>query len=99
METSSLTQETVATRVGCFSMIVLPKTCSIVTGNCALLELEAVESALELAGPVEQAERVSAAAARTAVALPADLNSVRRVVLGPGKRGEVTELLKWLKRT
>jgi len=33
------------------------------------------------------------------VALPADLNSVRRVALGPGKRGEVTELLKWLKRT
>jgi hypothetical protein len=43
---------------------------------------------------VEQADRVSAAAARTAVALPADLNSVRRVALGPEKRGEVTELLK-----
>jgi hypothetical protein len=66
----------------------------MVTGNCELLELDAVESELEVAGPVEQAERVSAAAAKTAVALPADLNSVRRVALGPEKRGEVTELLK-----
>jgi hypothetical protein len=66
----------------------------MVTGNWVLLELEAVESELEVAGPVEQAERVSAAAAKTAVAFPADLNSVRRVVLGPEKRGEVTELLK-----
>jgi hypothetical protein len=71
----------------------------MVTGNCELLELVAVESVLDVAGPVEQAERVRAAAARTAVALPADLNSLRRVVLGPGKRGEDTELLKWLKRT
>jgi hypothetical protein len=59
----------------------------MVTGNCALLELEAVESVLDVAGPVEQAERLSAAAARTAVALPADLNSVRRVALGPGEEG------------
>src|SRR5215207_7461612 len=93
MATSSLTQETVATRVGSFSMMVLPKTCSMVTGNCELLELEALASVVEDAGPVEHAERVSAAAARTAVALPADLNSVRRVALGPEKRGEVTELL------
>ena len=66
----------------------------MVTGNCELLELEALASPAEEAGPVEQADRVSAAAARTAVALPADLNSVRRVALGPEKRGEVTELLK-----
>jgi hypothetical protein len=33
------------------------------------------------------------------VALPADVNSVRRVALGPEKRGEVTELLKWMKQT
>ena len=85
--------------MGCFSMVVLPNACSMVTGNWVLLELDAVESELEVAGPVEQAERVSAAAARTAVALPADFNSVRRVALGPGKRGEVTELLKSMKRT
>jgi hypothetical protein len=66
----------------------------MVTGNCELLELAALASVVEEAGPVAQAERVSAAAARTAVALPADLNSVRRVALGPGKRVEVTELLK-----
>jgi hypothetical protein len=75
-------------------MVVLPKACSMATGNCELLELEASASVVEDAGPVEQAERVSAAAARTAVALPADLNSVRRVALRPAKRGEVTELLK-----
>jgi hypothetical protein len=71
----------------------------MVTGNCELLELAALASVVEDAEPVEQAERVSAAAARTAVALPADLNSVRRVALGPEKRGEVTKLLKWMKQT
>jgi hypothetical protein len=65
-----------------------------VTGNCELLELEVLASEVVDAGPVEQAERVSAAAARTAVALPADLNSVRRVVPAPEKRGEAIEFLK-----
>jgi ribosomal protein S7 len=94
MAISSLAQEMVATRVGCFSMVVSPKACLMVTGNCELLELEVLASDVEDAGPVEQAVRVSAAAARTAVALPADLKSVRRVALGPKKRGEVTELLR-----
>ena len=39
MATSSLTQETVATRFGCFSMVVSPKACLMVTGNWALVEL------------------------------------------------------------
>ncbi|BAS11496.1 hypothetical protein AHiyo4_49180 [Arthrobacter sp. Hiyo4] len=60
----------------------------MVTGNCELLELEVLTSEAEDAGPVEHADRVSAAAARTAVALPAVLNSVRRVALGPEKRGK-----------
>jgi hypothetical protein len=75
-------------------MVVSPKTCLMVTGNCALLEVEVVASEVEDAGPVEQAVRLSAAAARTAVTLPADLNSVRRVAVGPEKWGEVTELLR-----
>jgi hypothetical protein len=72
----------------------VPKTCSMVTGNAALL-LELPASATEEAGPVEQAESVSAAAAKTAPALPAEENRVRREGRGPGKRGEVTGLLQW----
>ena len=53
MATSSLTQETVATRVGCFSMVVLPNTWSMVTGNCALLEVGALAADVDVAGPVE----------------------------------------------
>ena len=59
-----------------------------------LLEPAVLASGVEVAGPVEQAESVRAAAARTAVALPADLNSVRRVAVRPVKWGEVTELLR-----
>jgi hypothetical protein len=65
----------------------------MVTGNWALL-LEAEASGVVDAGPVEQAERVSAAAARTAEALPADLNSVRRVAVGPVKREEAMKFLR-----
>src|SRR6478609_509885 len=56
MATSSFTQDTVATRVGCFSMVVLPYTCSMVTGKAVLLELPA--SATVVAGPVLHADSV-----------------------------------------
>jgi hypothetical protein len=93
MATSSFTHETVATRVGCFSMVVWPNMCSTVTGNWALL-LELPASAADEAGPVLQPESVRAAAASTAAALPAEEKSVRRVERGPGKRGDVTGLLE-----
>jgi hypothetical protein len=64
----------------------------MVTGNCALLEAVPA-SETEEAGPVLQAERVNAAAATTA-ALPALAKSVRREATGPGKRGDVTGLLR-----
>ena len=38
MATSSLTQETVTTRLGCSLMVVSPKTCLMVTGNCVLAD-------------------------------------------------------------
>jgi len=75
----------------------------MVTGNCALADEGALASEAVEAGPVEQAVRESTAAARTAVALPAVLSRERRVVPAaavrgtvwrPGKRGEVTELLR-----
>src|SRR5688500_1315610 len=99
MATSSLTQETVATRCGCLSMVVSPKACLMVTGSCALEDSAADEAEEEAAGPVEQPVRASAAAA-TAVALPAVLSKARREVAAPGtrpepeKRGEITELLR-----
>src|SRR6478735_4632183 len=93
MATSSFTQDTVATRVGCFSMVVLPNTCSMVTGN-AVLPLELPASATVVAGPVLYADRVRAAAASTEAAFPAEENSVRRVGTGPGKRGNDTGLLE-----
>jgi hypothetical protein len=93
MATSSFTQETVATRAGCFSMVVLPYTCSMVTGNAVLL-LELPVSATVVAGPVLHADSVRAAAASTVPALTAEENSVRRVGAGPGKRGNVTGLLE-----
>jgi hypothetical protein len=68
----------------------------MVTGNCALTEAEDPVSAEDAAGPVEHAVRESAAAARTAVALPAVLSRERRVA---GKRREVTELLRRMKQT
>jgi len=64
----------------------------MVTGNWALLEAEALASEVDVAGPVEQAESVTAAA-RMADA-PADLSSVRRVVLGPVNREEAMKFLK-----
>src|SRR6478736_5282252 len=84
MATSSFTQDTVATRVGCFSMV---------TGN-AVLPLELPASATVVAGPVLHADSVRVAAASSAAALPAEENSIRRVGEGPGKRGNVTGLLE-----
>jgi hypothetical protein len=71
----------------------------MVTGNCEVVELEVPASGVFAAGPVEQADRVSAAAASTAEALPAVLNRVRRVAPGPRKRGEVTKLLRSVEET
>ncbi|BCW56462.1 hypothetical protein StoSoilB19_38360 [Arthrobacter sp. StoSoilB19] len=64
----------------------------MVTGNWVLLPVPPVP-ATEEAGPVLQADRVKAAAASTAAALPAEEKSVRRVERGPEKRGDVTGLL------
>jgi hypothetical protein len=76
----------------------------MVTGNCELADwLAAAVPVPDAAGPVEHAVSVSAAAARTAVALPAVLSSTRRKgpaarplrpAPKPEKRGEVTELLR-----
>jgi hypothetical protein len=94
----------VTTRLGCSLIVVSPKTCLMVTGNWALADDVVLASEAVEAGPVEHAVRESAAAARTAVALPAVLSRERRVVPAaveppgtadrPGKRGEVTELLR-----
>ena len=51
MATSSLTQETVTTRLGCSLMVVSPKACLMVTGNWELLELEALASERAGCGP------------------------------------------------
>ena len=97
MATSSLTQDTVTTRLGCSLMVVSPKTCLMVTGKCALVDNVALASEAVETGPVEHAVRESAVAARTAVALPAVLSRERRVVpaaapprtaCGPEKRGK-----------
>jgi hypothetical protein len=79
-------------RVGCFSMVVSPYACLIVTGNWVLLP-EPVASDTDVAGPVLQAESVRVAAANTAAAFPAEEKRVRRLATGPGKRGCVTGLL------
>ena len=62
--TSSLTQETVTTRLGCSLMVVSPKTCLMVTGKAVLAGWLEASAAVEPAGPVEQAVRASATAAR-----------------------------------
>ena len=94
MATSSLTQETVTTRLGCSLMVVSPKTCLMVTGNGELLAGWR-RPASEAAGPVEQAVRVSATAARR---LSPCRRSWKAAAGGwpaeRGKRGEATELLR-----
>src|SRR5512134_780863 len=55
--TSSLTQDTVTTRVGCSLMMVSPNTCLMVTGNAELAAWRGASAAVGLAGPVEQAVR------------------------------------------
>src|SRR5688500_16299190 len=47
MATSSLTQDTVATRWGLALMVVSPKACLMVTGNCELADSEADGSEAE----------------------------------------------------
>jgi hypothetical protein len=68
----------------------------MVTGKAMLTGSEGASAAVELAGPVEQAVRVSATAARRAAARPAVLRR-RRPAGRPAERGktaEATELLR-----
>src|SRR6476620_2630385 len=102
MATSSLTQETVTTRLGCSLMVVSPKRCLTVTGKAMLTGRVGSSVAVERAGPVEQAVRVSATAARSAAARPAVLLKVRRPAGRPPervKRAEATELLRYVIQT
>src|SRR4249919_475148 len=95
--TSSLTQETVTTRLGCSLMVVSPKRCLTVIGKAMLTGWVGASVAVERAGPVEQAVRVSATAARRAAARPAVLRTGRRPAgraAGGGESAEATELLR-----
>ena len=62
--TSAFTQETVATRVGAFSIVVLPKAWSIVTGNASASADDEPDAPLPSSVvPVEQAARGRTSAA------------------------------------
>jgi hypothetical protein len=77
-------------------MVVSPKRCLMVTGKAMLTGWLGASDVVELAGPVEQAVRVSATAARRAAARPAVLRR-RRPAGRPaeqGKTAEATELLR-----
>src|SRR3954462_1049339 len=83
--TSSLTHDTVTTRVGCSSMVVSPKTFLMVRGKAELAGWLDAPAAVGFAGPVEQAVRASATAATTAAA---------RAVKKRERAAEGTELLR-----
>ena len=97
MATSSLTQETVTTRLGCSLMVVSPKTCLMVTGKCELSGWLAGVRASKL--PARWSKRSGKARRRPGGLWPAGgLERRRRPAAAAGaergKRGEVTELLR-----